>query len=255
MTESEWVNATDPHEMLNWLYRAAPISERKARLFACACVRRVWDLLGDDRCRELVRVAEWVTEGELGQDELRKADAALDVAAQDCEMSLPRLDAQVIFLRPDALQPARRAAQYRAAGNAAWTQGTLAGACARLASRYSVWLAAWGTESAELPAPASAVSARLQAERLAQAGILRDLIGPIPVRPVHLDRTWLESGNRLVMSLAGSIYENQDFSAMPVLADALEDSDCTYTDFLDHCRGPGPHARGCWVVDLLLGKE
>jgi hypothetical protein len=47
----------------------------------------------------------------------------------------------------------------------------------------------------------------------------------------------------------------RDFSAMPVLADALPDTGCTNDNILDHCRGPGPHVRGCWVVDLVLGKE
>ena len=42
---------------------------------------------------------------------------------------------------------------------------------------------------------------------------------------------------------------------MPILADVLQDADCTSDDTLNHCRGPGPHVRGCWVVDLVLGKK
>jgi hypothetical protein len=49
--------------------------------------------------------------------------------------------------------------------------------------------------------------------------------------------------------------ESRDFGAMPILADALHDAGCDNADILDHCRGPGPHVRGCWVVDLVLGKE
>jgi hypothetical protein len=52
-----------------------------------------------------------------------------------------------------------------------------------------------------------------------------------------------------------AIYDSRDFSAMPILADALQDAGCENTDILDHCRGSGPHVRGCWVVDLVLGKE
>ena len=48
---------------------------------------------------------------------------------------------------------------------------------------------------------------------------------------------------------------SRDFTATPILADALQDAGCDSTDILDHCRGPGPHVRGCWVVDLVLGKE
>jgi hypothetical protein len=58
-----------------------------------------------------------------------------------------------------------------------------------------------------------------------------------------------------VLALANGMYESHDFSAMPILADALQDAGCDNIDILDHCRGPGPHVRGCWVVDLVLGKE
>lgn len=51
------------------------------------------------------------------------------------------------------------------------------------------------------------------------------------------------------------MYDARDFSSMPILADALEEAGYTSADILDHCRGPGPHVRGCWVVDLLLEKE
>jgi hypothetical protein len=51
------------------------------------------------------------------------------------------------------------------------------------------------------------------------------------------------------------MYDSRDFGAMPILADALQDAGCDNEDILDHCRGPGPHVCGCWVVDLVLGKE
>ena len=57
------------------------------------------------------------------------------------------------------------------------------------------------------------------------------------------------------LSLARQMYESRDFSAMPILADALQDAGCDSDDILNHCRGPGPHVRGCWVVDLVLGKS
>ena len=58
-----------------------------------------------------------------------------------------------------------------------------------------------------------------------------------------------------MVSLARQMYDFRDFSAMPRLADALQDAGCDNADILDHCRGPGPHVRGCWVVDLVLGNE
>ena len=73
-----------------------------------------------------------------------------------------------------------------------------------------------------------------------------------PFRPVAFDPSWLTS---TVRALAEGIYEDRAFDRMPILADALQDAGCDNADILDHCRGDGPHVRGCWVVDLVLGKE
>ena len=72
-----------------------------------------------------------------------------------------------------------------------------------------------------------------------------------PRRPVAIDSGWRTS---TVLALARGMYESRDFGAMPILADALQDAGCDSDDILNHCRGPGPHVRGCWVVDLVLGK-
>src|SRR5262249_19324861 len=73
-----------------------------------------------------------------------------------------------------------------------------------------------------------------------------------PFRPVTLDPFW---PTPTLVALARRMYESRDFSPMPILADALQDAGCDNDDILDHCRGDGPHVRGCWVVDMLLGKE
>jgi hypothetical protein len=80
---------------------------------------------------------------------------------------------------------------------------------------------------------------------------LRDVFGN-PFRPVTLDPAWRTAN---VVSLARAIYDERAFDRMPILADALEDAGCTSADVLEHCRRPGEHVRGCWVVDLVLGKE
>jgi hypothetical protein len=59
----------------------------------------------------------------------------------------------------------------------------------------------------------------------------------------------------MVVSLAWGIYDDRAFDRMPILADALQDAGCDDEQILDHCRGPGRHLRGCWVVDLVLAKE
>ena len=81
--------------------------------------------------------------------------------------------------------------------------------------------------------------------------LLREIFGN-PFRPVSLARSWLTPN---VLALAQTIYEERAFDRLPILSDALLDAGCDNPDILDHCRSPGPHVRGCWVVDLLLGKR
>jgi len=83
------------------------------------------------------------------------------------------------------------------------------------------------------------------------SGIVRDIFGN-PLRPAVIESTWLTSS---VTSLAHAIYDERAFEHMPILADALEDAGCTDATILEHCRSGGEHVRGCWVVDLLLGRE
>ena len=83
------------------------------------------------------------------------------------------------------------------------------------------------------------------------AGLMRDIVGN-PFRPVTLDPRWLTPN---VVALAQTIYDERAFERMPILADALMDAGCDSADVLEHCRKGGEHVRGCWVVDLLLGKE
>jgi hypothetical protein len=87
------------------------------------------------------------------------------------------------------------------------------------------------------------------AEQQAQCQLLRDIFQPFC--PVFLDPSWLTP---TALSLAHSVYEDSTFDHLPILGDVLEDAGCTDRAILDHCRGPGPHVRGCWAVDVLLGK-
>jgi hypothetical protein len=89
------------------------------------------------------------------------------------------------------------------------------------------------------------------AERRALGTVLLDMFGN-PFRPVAVDAPWLTPP---VVKLAQAIYEERAFDRLPVLADALEEAGCADPDILSHCRGPGPHVKGCWLVDLLLGKS
>ncbi|OAI51286.1 hypothetical protein AYO44_05135 [Planctomycetaceae bacterium SCGC AG-212-F19] len=121
----------------------------------------------------------------------------------------------------------------------------------------AVWDATWTCCSSvsKLFEPAT-ISQRLVAgcgegSRLLHVSLLRDIFGN-PFRPATVAPAWQTD---TVVSLAQAIYDGRAFDRMPILADALEDAGCTSADVLDHCRGGGEHVRGCWVVDLVLGKE
>jgi hypothetical protein len=91
-------------------------------------------------------------------------------------------------------------------------------------------------------------------ERQAQCDLVRDLFGN-PFRPVALDLAWLRWNEATVMKIAQAIYADRRFGDLPVLGDALEEAGCHHADILGHCRSQGKHARGCWAVDTVLGKE
>jgi hypothetical protein len=82
--------------------------------------------------------------------------------------------------------------------------------------------------------------------------LLRDIINPFA--RAAIPDTWLRWNEGTIPKLAGAIYDDRAFDRLPILADAFEEAGGTDAAILDHCRGPGPHVRGCWVVDLILGK-
>jgi hypothetical protein len=85
--------------------------------------------------------------------------------------------------------------------------------------------------------------------------LVTDIFGN-PFRPLpQVGPAWLTWGGGTVPKLARFIYEGRAFDRLPVLADALEEAGCDAAELLDHLRGPGPHVRGCWALDLLPGKS
>jgi hypothetical protein len=165
---------------------------------------------------------------------------------------------------PDELaREAVEVAERYADGRASW--GALRGAATRTARRkFADWrgeaaaTAAWaaaapGTEAGlARRAALRAAQDRDEAER--QRALLRDVFAN-PFRPVRVDPAWLAWDNGCVARLAREVYEGRCFAELPVLADALEEAGCGDEFLLGHCRGGGEHARGCWAVDALLGRE
>jgi len=89
-------------------------------------------------------------------------------------------------------------------------------------------------------------------ERRAQCGLIRDLFGD-PFHPATIEPAWLDWNQGCLAKMARVIYDERKFQDLAILADALEEAGCHSLDILNHCRLPGEHARGCWVLDLLLG--
>jgi hypothetical protein len=143
------------------------------------------------------------------------------------------------------------------AANAAWDAHLQLHDAEYHASKAAVWVAEVTAEFAASETADAAISATVcdpndpEEDGNYQASSLRCIFGN-PFRPVTFDLSWLTS---TVVALATGIYQDRAFDRMPILADALQDAGCENEDILNHCRGEGVHVRGCWLVDLILGKE
>jgi hypothetical protein len=85
-------------------------------------------------------------------------------------------------------------------------------------------------------------------------GLLRCVFSNLVI-PVTMKSSWRDWNGALVRKLAQSIYDERNFAALPILADALEEAGCANADILAHCGEGGVHSRGCWVLDLILSKD
>jgi hypothetical protein len=243
--EEEWLTGTDPEAMLAFLRDKG--SERKLRLFACACCRRIRDFLPTDACLQGVEVAERYADSAATGRERSSALSAVIASAEEEGITLfGDLEAESIewgavpgglaFMAVVEVLGGRTFEVARAAMAAASEA-----ACD--ASRHQN-----GIEAAR-----SAFKEDYALEQAAQALILRDLFGN-PFRPASLNPAWLWWNDGTLPGMAQRIYAERDFSALPILADALEDGGCGDLAILEHCRRPGEHYRGCFVVDAIVGR-
>lgn len=231
MTEAEWLSCTDPKPMLEFLRGKA--SERKLRLFACACGRRVWHLLADARSRRALEVAERFADGQAGAEDLRLAVIGAENVA-------------------DALLGSATTAGDQAQASAAHAafSATLS---AEVAADYAAANAASAAYHAASAAAAPSAARAREVERAHQADLLREIFGD-PARPPHVLPAWLAWNDSTIPKLAQAVYEERAFDRLPILGDALEEAGCADKAILDHCRQPGEPVRGCWVIDLLTGR-
>jgi hypothetical protein len=215
--------------MLAFLFGSGRDSERKLLLFCCACCRLVWPLL-PDRCRRLVEAVERYADRGASASEL----VALFEGYSPQEVGVP------------ALPGGGQAAEAVGHLDGQWTWG------ARPAEGPS-----WGTLDCVARSAAESLAKTMpwQAARQLEVQLLHDIFGPPLFRPVALDPAWLAWNGGTVRRLAQAVYDDRAYDGLPVLADALEEAGCDQADLLAHLRGPGPHVRGCWAVDLVLGKQ
>jgi hypothetical protein len=219
MTEAEWLAATDPRWLLEHLGRKA--HSRKLRLFAVACCRRAWEQIQDETCRRAVEVAERYADRQASNQEREQVSRAVAARCAPRVSTFLNLTYHVV-----------RGTRYTFV-------------MAYIAAARANWIVT-GSPGSEGPAT--------EAESVAQCHLLRDIYGN-PFRPVALDPAWLAWNGGTVRKLAQAVYDERAFERLPVLADALEEAGCTNAAALSHCRQPAEHVRGCWVVDLLLGKK
>jgi hypothetical protein len=248
MNEPEWMAYTDLEAMVTFLRdggagqtglscacgrvrcrtgRGFCPAYRKLRLFSCACCCRILEMLPDRTCQEAVRSLEDYIEGRMEPASYLRAYEDFDRARR----ARYPMDATV----DDRAWTALYYAVHRR-----WLESfddDFAGDRWRIA-RF-VALNAAGPMGVE--------------EASAQADLLRDVFNPF--HPGVIDTSWLAWNDGTVAKLAHSIYAERAFDRMPILADALEDAGCLDAEVLGHCRQPGPHVRGCWLVDLLTGRS
>jgi hypothetical protein len=204
-------------------------SRRKLRLFACACCRHIWELISDERSQKAVIAAELWADGLLSTADLRTLQLAAALA-QDEHTTSPA------SRFGDATSEALCAASAVALPNKAW-----------------IWTVANHMRAAWYAANGRTKVAMLQAEG-AQVRLLREIFGN-PFRRMAIDPAWAAWHDGAAIKLAHHVYEERAFYCLPDLPETLREAGCNDAAILDHCRQKEPHVRGCWVVDLLLGKE
>jgi hypothetical protein len=243
VTESVWTTSSDPLAMLSFLRDRVATSDRKLRLFAVACCRDVWDLIDglEEAGIGLGRPAVW--SAELLADGL--ADAAEVLRGVDDYVGLIDSGSSPESQLLQGALPALAGPPGEAAARAALHT-------ARARYREAQFRAMRRRGESGRPSDESQDEgyAAVRATRVRQASFLRDIFGN-PLRPVAFDPSWRTEA---VVSLARGVYEEGAWERMAVLADALEDAGCADEDILSHSRAPGHHVRGCWVIDMVLGK-
>lgn len=229
MTEHEWLTAEVPWQVVNFARERA--GGRKLRLFSCACCRSVLNEFAPGIAERSLVAAELYADGEIKGDAVEVAARTLVATARGANRD-DRLAGSGYL---SYLLEACRFACFLS------DPGAVSQSAALCAARAAADLPLNLASNYEPP--------ELLREFAEQCELLRCIVGN-PFAPVAFDPAWRTSD---AVALAQSMYESRDFTAMPILADALQEAGCENEQILAHCRDAREHARGCWVCDALLG--
>jgi hypothetical protein len=268
MTEAEWAACGDPDKMLAHLLgrRAGPglrlfallgfrrnqgpegecrASDRKLRLYTVACCLRIRSLLPDQRSRNALEVSARYADERASEEDLRAAQAA---ARSATVASNPAFSDESVSVAGGL---------FVAAGKSQLLAADAAAAAASL-DINEVIQSVSRVEQAAVEASAEPHRAELWAEAIGaavRAGFIREIFGN-PFHPSSPLREGVLAWNdATVLRLAEGIYQEKAFERLPILADALVDAGCEQEEVIGHCREERPHMRGCWGVDLILGRS
>jgi hypothetical protein len=222
MTEQEWLQYREPDRMASLVCPRG--TDRKLRLLACACCREFWHLLKDKRSQDALIIAEQYADGLATKSALNQAHKAAGwfrESTSDEPVTDPGHFAAI--------------AVYWAAHE--WMHRPVVQGVLSFVAQAEKWAGKRTRRRGEQGPSRS-------------ASLLGDIFGN-PFRKVVLDTAWRTPA---AVALAQGMYDDRRFDDMPLLADALEEAGCTEEAILKHCREPGEHVRGCWVVDLILDK-
>ena len=232
ITPEQWYTSRNPAAMLALVPNA---DERLFRLFACACCRRMWSSLASPESREAVRVGESLADGLAGEEDRRVAERAAQLAKA--------------LRNHDATADAAEAAAAVLRGKVTYS----ANKCSTCVSRGQAILA-WGEPLLAVDSMWEENDPHIAAEIAIHADIVRDIFGdpfaPLPV----VDRRWLSWNEGAIPRLCAEIYEARNFDRMQTLAAHLRAAGCGDRRIVEHC-GLTEHYRGCWLIDVLLGRR
>jgi hypothetical protein len=230
MTETDWWAATDPLRLTDWLFFDAAVADRKLRLLSVACCEPLRTIVSDSGVLVALNAAEAYADGEI--------DAA--AMAATCNPLWRKHHDRANGITGE------RVSEKASRAESACLHAVMPSVPRTRDLHPDLYpYAPEIIELIDLPD-------RTQASFPRNVRLLHDIFGPLPFRDVAVAPAWRTSD---VMLLARGIYEEKAFDRMPILADALQDAGCDHEEILSHCRATQwEHVRGCWVIDLLLGK-